>query len=754
MTLAQPYYAARVLGLPDVPVAVREDAGRIALDSARAPHLTGSVVLSVPDPILLDDLDPRDARRLVLDVYPESHLEPVYTPWVEQRRNRALNPRATNTTGWLSNQVTTNPSIRGVTPPIAHPLGIATAVEQRSTGTNSALVTLYNLDSLANTGTPARAIGAWVLVTEPGYRAYGVDLPANAWMFIRATAIIAAGAYSSFFVNRVSGSSSTTVRAYVTGAVVETGVTAVGEPFDGGTDPSGVLSRTRWLGAANASASVMETRTQTGWEQVPDGSPRSFDLGIREATPTRESATVTLQLASDEAVLDDYAQLADDKGPRAHQASLRGVVNYVLGKIGAALQPGPTDADVTAYWQVVNQITNPRLALDAVGWQTGSGASSGGRVVMNTPLPPVGNTAYRWTASAGESNVVPVTSRYRVTPGKWYVFFAYICSGTARQARAAIQWWSAGGSVASSTALGALVNSDVTAFRQVAVIAKCPPGAEEAVPYVSTLANAAGNLHYATMSMLYEGDELVEYFDGATPDTARYEYEFQAAAHNSTSTRTPTVERPPAALTWRAGVSGLQFLAPLVQASGFRLVCDERRRWTLRDASYRETGTQTFRERVNITQASEQLSRSAEDWFDGIVLAYTWTDDDGIEQTMYDTYAIPGATKIIRREIRAPYPGPGRAQYAVTRAQGRGRTVTATKQADWTEHAEQTFSALLDGTPIQIGTADRVEFDIGANTVTTTSRTTDTPPSAWVLIPAGDSWLDSPVGESWTEEAI
>lgn len=744
MTVARPFYAARILGTPDVPVSVREDSGRLVLDSARAPHVSGNVVLSVPDAAMLEDLDPRDARRLVLDVFPESHLEPVYSAWTEQRRNLATNPRGLNTIGWSSNDGGPYPVTRGVTPPVPHPIGIATAVECRNSGTNAnvVLASLYNADALGLAGTPTRMLGVWVLVNQPGYRMQATgnvtwpadELPVNQWTWVQSLTPALAGTFATVSVYKITGNTPTTARAYLTGLLARAGTAPVGDYFDGGTNPSGELSRTRWVAAASASASVLETRTQTDTVQVPNGSPRSFNLGIREATPARGAATVQVQLGSDEELLDDFAQLVGDKGPRAHQTSLRAVVNYVLGKIGAALQPGTTDADVTAYWQVVNQITNPRLVNDAVGWQTGSGASAGGRVVMSSPLPPVGTTAYRWTAAAGESNVVPVTSRYRVTPGKWYVFTAWICSGTARQARAAIQWWSAGGSVASSTALGALVTSDVTAFRQVYVIAKCPPGAEEAVPYVSTLGNAAGNLHYATMGMLYAGDELVPYFDGATADSATYEYEFQAAAHNSTSTRTPTIERPPAALTWKAGVSGLQFLAPLVQASGFRLVCNERREWTLRDAEYREPGAQTFREGVNITVASEQLSRSSEDWYDGIVFVYTWTDDDGIEQTMDDAYALPGATKIIRREIRAPFPGPGRAKYAVTRAQGRGRTVTATKQADWTEAAEQTFSALLDGTPIQIGTANRVEFDIGANEVTTASRTTDTPPGAIVLL--------------------
>ena len=80
--------------------------------------------------------------------------------------------------------------------------------------------------------------------------------------------------------------------------------------------------------------------------------------------------------------------------------------------------------------------------------------------------------------------------------------------------------------------------------------------------------------------------------------------------------------------------------------------------------------------------------------------------------------------------------------------------MTATRQAKWDEAADQPITALLEGTEIQTGTASSVEFDLTANTVTMTARTTDTPPSAWQLIPAGEAWLDSPVGASWIGEVI
>lgn len=185
-----------------------------------------------------------------------------YGDWTVQRTNLSLNPRGANISGWISNQVSTNPVVRGATPPVPHPLGIPTAVQQSSTGTNSALVTLYNIDSLGNTGTPARNNSVSVLVTEPGYSASGVPLAANTWTTIPIATPVAAGGYSVFFVNKDSGNASTTVRAYITASLTET--VPVGAYFDGGTNPSGELERTRWLSTPGSSASVLETRIRYG----------------------------------------------------------------------------------------------------------------------------------------------------------------------------------------------------------------------------------------------------------------------------------------------------------------------------------------------------------------------------------------------------------------------------------------------------------------------------------------------------------
>ena len=88
------------------------------------------------------------------------------------------------------------------------------------------------------------------------------------------------------------------------------------------------------------------------------------------------------------------------------------------------------------------------------------------------------------------------------------------------------------------------------------------------------------------------------------------------------------------------------------------------------------------------------------------------------------------------------------------RAQQRGRAVTVTVPADWTARAEAPVQIVLGGAPTQIGTVTAVTFDLGEATMTVTARTTDTPASAWVLIPTGERWIDSPVGGSWISEVI
>lgn len=504
----------------------------------------------------------------------------------------------------------------------------------------------------------------------------------------------------------------------------------------------------------NSSTSVLETRSIDRTEPVY-GPPRVFNLGIREAIPNRAEGTVALRLASDEALLGDFAQLADDKNPRTYQASLRGVCNYVLGKIGAVLQAGTTDADVTPYWGITNLVTNPSLEVNADGYTAGTNANSPARVAV-TFDPPSG-FGIRWnTGGIGISYLdYAAASGIRVTAGRWYVLSGYMICSVASTGHGRVHFKNDEG-VTIAQAVGASIGVTGSAWARPFVIAQAPAGATTVSIHFGYQATAANRQPHVDAVMFYEGNEVVPYFDGATGDTAFYDYSWSAAAHASASSRRAIVERLPESLVWRAGVSGMAFLETLLKAAGLRLVCDERRRWTLRDADYRGTGNQTYRHAANIETADETLSREDDAWFDAAVYEYSWTDQSGIDQRRVDAFALTGTpTKVLRVELpNTPFPGPGRAESIVRRAQGRGRTVTVSAIPTWTEQTDESLSVLLEGSPIQTGITGSVRFDFGGDTVTVTSRTTDTPAAAWILIPAGQKWNASPVGGTWTGEAI
>lgn len=488
------------------------------------------------------------------------------------------------------------------------------------------------------------------------------------------------------------------------------------------------------------------------------GSSRVFDLGIREVTPDRAAGTVRVQLASDEALIGDFAQLADDSTPRTLETSLRAVCNYVLGKLGAVLQPGAQDADVTAFWRVSLLNSNPAGILNAAGYWHGSGASGLTSVAVVSPPPALGARTVRWTAAAGVSSVgvagwdgVSATKEGRATPGRPYSTVVRVLSNPGRSTTITMGFRDENGRHFSSVVSPAKVTS-INAWTEFHLTARAPAGAAYAYVVVTTAGNTAGQNHWV-QAILYEGADRIPMFYGDSAGGG-YTYVWSGDPNASPATRIPIIERDPASLLWSAGVSAFDFLHPLVIAAGLRLVCDEQRRWSLRSGEYRAVGDQSYRYGVNIETADEKLSRDDGE-VDAAVVVYRWTDADGIAQERTDAYsAVPVPAKVLRREVDTPYPGPGRAQNIVARSRGRGRTVTVSAVPTWKEHTDQTLSVLLNGTPIQTGIANRVEFNLDNDTVTVTSRTTDTPAAAWILIPAGQRWIDSPVGESWTEEAI
>lgn len=491
------------------------------------------------------------------------------------------------------------------------------------------------------------------------------------------------------------------------------------------------------------------------------GSPRVFDLGIRDRAVSQKSMQASLSLASDEALADDFKPVTDDLAPLSHQTSLRGIVDYVLGTAipGAHLEASPAhDADMTTSTDAENTARDPR----AMGAFVGGGctvATDGVWPGMIDGVPHKSVWMHTPTSSDSYAYLLGPGSMNGMNPGETWVFSAtgrvHLPQGGTIHARARrlVVFMDVGGYV---SAQSAAFPTDGTPAR-VSVEVTIPTGCREV--FLRAYHGAtSGEVKWSQFRFSRKSDQPgvddTTYFWGGKPDTTAYDYSWVGDPDNSASKRRAVLDRKPELLVWKAGVSAMEFLHPLVQVNGLRLICDERRRWTLRDENYTAPGSLALRYGVNLVDGEDKISRDDDTWYDGAIVRYRWTDYTGTTQERTDTHLEPGATRVVLIEKTTPYPGPGLAAYLVRRALQRGREVTATAVADWTATAEQPVSITLAGAPIQIGATQKVTFDLSTDEMTVLTRTTDTPASAWVLIPAGEAWIDSPVGESWTEEVI
>lgn len=495
---------------------------------------------------------------------------------------------------------------------------------------------------------------------------------------------------------------------------------------------------------------------------------RDFTLAVRNRSAVQLDGTVSVLAASDETYLEDYKPLADDWSPLTLAASLRDVVDYVLTESNAgSLEASPTnDADITPYWALSNLLPNPNANTALGNWEAGG---ANGRIVRATGgsgLPVTGGTYLRttWTGNSGDglggasARSATIEPYCNVQQGREYTVscWARIASGT-KPVRLKVEVRGPSGEYAAT-------NRDVTTatltttWQRISGTVRTPVGTARLSPYLYADTGSqftSGEILYTCGWMVTDGPLLVDYFDGShTP--SGYTVEWEGDPDLSASTRTPSgQERSPEALHWTAGTAGIDFLHPLLQAAGLRLVCNEHQEWTLRPSSYLDTGAVNIRYGVNLIDGTEAIDRGEGEWFDAAVTRYTWVDPNGIEHERLDAYTlVDPPTRVQLFEKNTPYPGDGFSQYAVERAQQRGRYVSATAVANWNATAEQTCSFVLSGAPTQTGKTERVEFDLDLDEMTLTSRTTDTDPAAWVLLAADEEWLDSPIGESWTEEVI
>lgn len=466
---------------------------------------------------------------------------------------------------------------------------------------------------------------------------------------------------------------------------------------------------------------------------------RVFNLSVRDRRVDQENARVVLTLESDESLLGDFRALADDTDPLNYQSSLRALVNYVLGEAipGTTLNTSLSAPDVAipALSDSTNLIRNPRVAVNTTDWFAtyGSGSLTTGQFATGGPT----DSPTRWYMLANSNTTGAYTyitdSAVAISAGKKYMLSLYTRSATGVNLIMDAWMLDGPGSVVASSAAVAISSVAGTWFRT-AVVFTATETATKLRPRVSVVGTLATGVAVEVTGVRlseYSGDPAdTGYYDGDTTDTAQYIYSWptNGVAHASPAVRKVAVDAAtPAALTWRAGQTALDFMHPLVQRFGLRLVCDEARVWTLRDDTFLAPGSLAVRYGINMTAGEDSISRDSGIWYDARVTKYIDTTPAGARIERIDAFTLnTPPTRVDYLEVQAAYPGPGRSQHAVSMAQQRGREVVGSAMADLTAAAEQSIAILLNGAPSQTGITQSVVFDLGSGDMTVNTRTVET----------------------------
>jgi hypothetical protein len=479
------------------------------------------------------------------------------------------------------------------------------------------------------------------------------------------------------------------------------------------------------------------------------GESRTFDLGIRSRVFDYGTRVCTLQLATDEALLQDYSVLAADDNPWGLQGSLRAVVNYVLGLVdGAALAADPaTDANVTAYWQLTNMVPNPSVA-NSLGtfYTTGPGTSAvdystavGGRF---------GTSAVRWTASGGAPSFLSARS-YTARAGVTYTASAYVrLATTSRQFRVRFNYRDSENELISFSTGPSVFATTTDWSTRISHTAEAPAGTARIGLLIEAVGGpVAGQLFYGDGFMFYEGSRVVEYFDGTTTP-AGYTTSWADATQASQSTRYPIRELDPGLLTWPAGTTAWDFLQPLLTAAALRLFCDEARVWRLVPAEYDVPDSVTLTG-DSVTLASDAITRGDVSlWCEGVVARYTWTDPSSIPRQRIDAAGVPGRVLVV--DYARPYPGPGAAAAILARMTARGREQVVTALTVPSVAPGMETRATLPSQGLITGRLRSVQFDLAIGLMALTARQqTQMAPGAWGAANPATRWDDVGAAVTW-----
>ncbi|TFV82045.1 hypothetical protein E4V99_14015 [Microbacterium sp. dk485] len=479
---------------------------------------------------------------------------------------------------------------------------------------------------------------------------------------------------------------------------------------------------------------------------------RAFDLGLRQRTVDHRAKTVTLTLASDEAILIKYKPLTEDATPFTLAHSIRAIVQHVLAQAvpDAVLAPGP-DADVTPRWPATNLLRNPALAGNVNNWTAGGGCT--------ISYVAQGSSGYVRAAMTGANGAVFMvdTTKYDLNASPEATYNASVkarCEVPYRAgetARLVLRFLDNNNAPINSV-FGPPVQMQSGEYRTLTVSARAPANAAKVAPYISINGSTLGRVIVLDAGLLYEGDPRfpVEPFTGGDLGDDEYTYAFEGDPDDSPSVRTPVGDPgDPYAFVWDAGESGWDFLLPLVTSVGMVLWCDEARLWHLDLPEARSIPDQINVAASTASEGEDTLTADDENvWVTGIIVMFKWTRN-GTSYERADVAGTPGSVRTV--ELNRPYV-PGIAQAMLFRLVGTGRTQSVRVLARSTATPGMVAQISLPGAPDTLGQVAAVRWDLAEMLMDLeTTGLIDIAPGDWLDMNGTTDWADVDPDLDWED---
>lgn len=376
---------------------------------------------------------------------------------------------------------------------------------------------------------------------------------------------------------------------------------------------------------------------------------------------------------------------------------------------------GPTN------WRAVYDTPGAIAALAAAYTTPQSGTKSARLVYLGTGA--AGSQGYPGVLAklpGSASDAAPI-----ISPGEVYTISAYVRSYTARTVRLRVVFFSASGftTTVDGATSAALASGVWTRISIPTVTVPADRYWAHVVVMETTGTFNVGETLDVDGVMMHDhlsGSTLLPAFNGDSADGGGFTYDYRSEPSASVSVRNVTGYglADPGAGLWNPGQAAWEFLAPLIQQTGFRLFADEVGVWRLADNTYSVPGTVALDDEVNLIDSGEIISRDEDDlWFDAVVIEYRWTDADGLSRTAWDSASAPGYSKVARFSYDTPYPGPGAASAILARALERGRRITGELVSDYGVQPYKAVTIAREDTPDQVGTISSVSWSTPDSTM-------------------------------------